>query len=227
LHAPTVWFLLPEPPAAADRPASQARTQSVTAREIWQNRPFWQIALALFLATMALGGHGVTLAPLLKTRGIPMEGAAMSLLALGLTQIVGRLLSGRLLDVMPTAAIGSIWMLSGAAGIAVVNIAHTLPLAMLGGALLGAGVGAELEMGAYFTTRFFRLGAFGRVFGLLLSVFIAGGALGPLVMGLGHDIFGSYTVASLTLMGALLVAAALILTLGPYRFPLQQHGAQN
>jgi hypothetical protein len=105
--------------------------------------------------------------------------------------------------------------------------------------LCGLGIGAEVDLMAFFVGRYFGLQTFGAIYGLLFAAFIAGSGLGVYLMGLSSDlaafIAGSALAAYLTgfsiefadsygpmlivFAGALAFACLLIAFLGPYRFP--------
>jgi hypothetical protein len=125
--------------------------------------------------------------------------------------------------------IGILLLLSGASG----------PVPILGTVLCGLGIGAEVDLMAFFVGRYFGLQTFGAIYGLLFAAFIAGSGLGVYLMGLSSDlaafIAGSALAAYLTgfsiefadsygpmlivFAGALAFACLLIAFLGPYRFP--------
>ena len=94
---------------------------------------------------------------------------------------------------------------------------------MLAGAfLVGLGLGAEVDIIAYITSRYFGLLDFGKVYSSALAAFALAGALGPLVMGAGFDRTGSYRDPLILFFVAAAIAAALMTRLGPYRFGAQQ-----
>jgi hypothetical protein len=83
-------------------------------------------------------------------------------------------------------------------------------------------LGAEVDIIAYITSRYFGLLDFGKVYGSALAAFALSGALGPLVMGAGFDRAGSYRDPLILFLVAAAIAAALMTRLGPYRFGSQQ-----
>jgi MFS family permease len=87
---------------------------------------------------------------------------------------------------------------------------------------VGLALGAELDIIAYLTSRYFGLRAFGAIYSLLVAAFAVAGALGPLAMGAGFDSTGSYRGTLIPFLLAALIAAVLMSRLGPYRFLPQQ-----
>jgi MFS family permease len=72
---------------------------------------------------------------------------------------------------------------------------------------------------AFLTSRYFGLRRFGQLYGLLFAIFTVGPAIGPYVMGLSFVRLHSYAPALILFSLAMGVASALILCLGPYKYP--------
>jgi MFS family permease len=89
-------------------------------------------------------------------------------------------------------------------------------LTLLAAFLVGLGMGAEADIIAYLTSRYFGLRSFGLIYGFLFAAFTLAGALGPVLMGVGFDHLGSYRAPLLFFLAATLVATALLTRLGPY-----------
>ena len=82
--------------------------------------------------------------------------------------------------------------------------------------LLGGSLGAEVDMLAYLTSRYFGLRCFAQIFGLLFGAVMLAMALGPVLFGAVFDATHSY--APLLMVGAPVcgVAALLTFALRPY-----------
>ena len=94
---------------------------------------------------------------------------------------------------------------------------------LLAAFLVGLGMGAEADIIAYLTSRYFGLRSFGEIYGYLFATFTLAGALGPVLMGVGFDHLGSYRAPLLFFLAATLVATALLTRLGPYVYrPMHQ-----
>src|SRR5205823_13629783 len=87
-----------------------------------------------------------------------------------------------------------------------------------GALLVGLGMGAEGDIIAYLTSRYFGLKSFGEIYGYAFGTFVLAGACGALLMGIGFDRTGSYTVPLLGFLAAIIVAIILFGQLGPYRY---------
>ena len=84
---------------------------------------------------------------------------------------------------------------------------------------LGLALGCEMDMIGFLATRYFGLRRFGELYGYLFAVLAAGSALGPLLMGVAFDRFGSYNPLLAVFVVALALAAGLVSRLGRYAFP--------
>jgi predicted MFS family arabinose efflux permease len=66
-----------------------------------------------------------------------------------------------------------------------------------------------VDLVAYLSSRYFGMKAYGKIYGLQITVFYIGSATGPLAAGFAYDTFGGYR-EMLYACAALLVTGALI-----------------
>jgi MFS family permease len=85
-------------------------------------------------------------------------------------------------------------------------------------ALVGLGIGAEVDHIAFLTSRYFGLRSYGAIFGWIWAAFGPSGGFGAYLMGLGFDKTGSYVAPLSGFFCAAVGAILLILRLGPYRY---------
>jgi len=90
-----------------------------------------------------------------------------------------------------------------------------------GAFLIGLGLGAEADIIAYLLGRYFGLRSFGTAFGFAFGLFVLAGGIGPLLLGVAFDRFGSYRIALVAFCVATALAALIVGGLGPYRFEVQ------
>ena len=79
-------------------------------------------------------------------------------------------------------------------------------------------MGAEVDIIAYLTSRYFGLRAFGEIYGYAFGVYVLAGGVGTFLMGAGFDLMGSYRAPLAGFFTATLVAIVLMTRLGPYRY---------
>jgi hypothetical protein len=89
------------------------------------------------------------------------------------------------------------------------------------------GLGAELDIIAYLTSRYFGLRSFGTICGAAFGAFLLAGALGPVMMGAAFDLTASYRGPLAAFFAATLSAAILMTSLGPYRYGAHLAGTKE
>jgi len=190
----------------------------VTGNDAWRHQTFWIMVGALFLVGASVQGCVVHLVPMLTDRrGTPAQ-AAMASSLLGLALLMGRVISGYSLDRFFASHVAMVFFGAAALGIALLWSAPAGRTAYLAAFLVGLGAGAEVDIIAFLTSRYFGLRAFGEIYGYAFATFAVAGALGPWLMGLGFDHTGSYGPVLVGFLIATLVAIAAMLKLGPYRY---------
>ena len=156
------------------------------------------------------------LVPMLRDTGMALPQAAAIASFIGIGVILGRVLVGWTVDRFFAPYVASVVFLITAAGCVLLNLggAQTAPVAAF---VIGFSLGAEIDLIAYLTARYFGMRNYGFLYGLLYSMFCIGGAIGPVVVGRLFDSYGSYGVA-LWVMALFLVFGALTLaSLPPFK----------
>jgi len=100
---------------------------------------------------------------------------------------------------------------TAAAALAVMAAWPSPTVLVVASLVFGLGVGNLITFPPLLTREEFGQGSFGTVFGLVGAATQAGVALGPGLMGLLHDLFGSYQTALWCLVALEAVAAASVL----------------
>jgi predicted MFS family arabinose efflux permease len=180
---------------------------------------FWFILVAVFLVATAVNGTIAHIVPLLTDRGVSSEFATLMLTASSLALIVGRILSGYLLDWFFAPYVAVCFFLLPLIGIALLSAGSGGAVALIAAVCLGLGIGSELNVTAFLVGRYFGLRTFGEVYGYLTAVFLFGSGLGPWVMAACFDRTHSYNLALAGFSLALVVASLFISRLGPYAYP--------
>jgi MFS family permease len=190
----------------------------LTLREAVNTPAFWIIVSVLFLVTASVHACFIHLPALLTDRGSTAQLAAFASSLLGIGLFVGRVGCGYLLDKFFAPRVAALLLSAVAVGIAFLALGHTISTALIAAPLVGLGLGAEVDLVAYLTSRYFGLRSYGAIFGLIWAVFGVSGGLGAYLMGFGFDKTGSYVMPLSGFFWAAVLAAILILMLGPYRY---------
>src|SRR5579875_1546430 len=133
-----------------------------TARAAFKHWRWWSMTVAFFLGGLAINGTLSQIVAYLGDRGIPIQLAASTLAFTGIALILGRVAAGWCLDRFngPLIAalcfaipiVGILLLASGAGGLGMARLSTTL---------CGFGIGAEVDLMAFFLSRYLGLKAYG------------------------------------------------------------------
>ena len=187
-------------------------------REARHGRTFWIMVCAFCLSGASVQGCVVHMSAMLTDRGSTAQTAALASSVLGGALLIGRVGSGYLLDRLFAPLVAAFFFGVAAVGIVLLGISTASQVAFVAAFLIGLGVGAEADLIAYMTSRYFGLRSFGEIYSYAWAAFVLAGALGAYLLGVGFDAKGSYTLPLAAFFIGTLAALLLITRLGPYRF---------
>lgn len=206
---PLVWLWLRPAPTAHGRAAAAT---GMARRAAFASRVFWTLVVTFALVAMAAASIVVHMVPMLKDAGLDAARAAQIASLIGIGVILGRLLIGWLIDhlfaprvaatIFAIAAIGCVLLAQGGPAQA--------PVAAF---LIGFALGAEVDLMAYLTSRYFGLRHYGTIYGTVYSCFWIGIAGGPALTGWLFDATGGYAVALWGIVALFAIGAFAALTL--------------
>lgn len=214
LGLPVVACFVHERPAAPGR--HRHETAGAPVKAGLRSRAFWILIVVLFFASVSQNGALTHLSALLTDRGIPAGGAAVALSAMGAASLVGRLVTGWLLDRFFAPRVAFLLLAGAALGVFILSQAHSLAMGVWAAVLIGVGMGAEADVTPYLLSRYFGLRSFSTLYGLTWTAYALAGAIGPVLMGRAFDITRSYQALLAQVSLATLIAAALMLWLPHY-----------
>ncbi|MBM3515289.1 MAG: MFS transporter [Alphaproteobacteria bacterium] len=189
--------------AVVDRPG-------IEFRDSFRHVEYWKIAIGFFFVAGIIAGLIINLVPLLIDRGMTRMGAAEIAGIMGFAVLIGRIGIGFLLDKFNAPMVARVLLTITAGGCLLLAIPNApVWVAAIAVISLGFAAAAEIDMVAYFTSRYFGMKAYGKIYGSQLTIFYAGAAAGPAVVGLMYDAFGSY-LQSLYAAGVILVFGAIV-----------------
>jgi predicted MFS family arabinose efflux permease len=154
----------------------------------------------------------VHLVPILTDRGISPIAAASRASLVGVAVIATRVLIGAALDRLSARWVGATILLAAAMA-AILLTGATAQSSLIAAVLLGAGLGAEIDLIAFLCARDFGLAAYGRAYGVIYGATLLGAGAGPFGFGLIADQGGGYAPALAASAVALALAAVLLLFL--------------
>ena len=185
-------------------------------REGLRSRVFWILTATLFLGALGLNGTITHLSALLTDRGFAAGTAAYAVSALGGANLLGRLVTGYLLDRFagPRIAMG----LLGICGLGMFLLAQPVSplLAALGTILIGFGLGGESDVIPYLLGRYLGLRSFSTLYGFTWTAYAVATAMSSVLMGKVFDATGSYQLFLLPFAAVMFVSAGLMMLMPPY-----------
>jgi MFS family permease len=208
-------------------PQGSATQQSVgiTLREASGRGLYW-VMLVTFL------GIGITvqsimlhLIPILTGRGVSPMMAAIAQSTLFLALVAGRLVTGWLMDRFFAPRVALAFLLAPIVGIAMLATGASGVAAFSAALLVGLAAGAEVDVIAYLTGRYYGLKYFSRIYGTYYGAYTLGGGVGPVATAKLVEMSGGYTVP-LWMLAAMVVGCCLLLLRFP-RFPAWQAPAPS
>ena len=196
----------PVPEARED----DSRASGITVGAALRTGPFWVLASIIMLSAFSENGLVTNMAAMLTEHGITGPSAALALSVRGGAGIVGRLCTGFLIDRFSAQRIQTFILLLAAGGTFILAFAGTSPVALLGAALLGIGLGSEADIVPYLLANYFGRKHFSVLYGLTWTAYAVGGASGPMVVGHLYDRSGSYQPRFIMGLALVSLLAALI-----------------
>jgi len=197
--------------------ASTAEHSGTQIRETVLSRRFLQLLVAAFCIAIVIVPLVMTIVPVLSSVGLARGSAAGIASLIGIASISGRLCIGFLLDRVTGRIVAAICVCLPIVGSGIlIGYPGSAPAATIAVLVYGLALGAELDIVAYLTSRYFSLSRFGTLFGIIGAFITLAGASGPVLLNLVYDRMGTYMPALWAGMPLCLASAVLFLFLGPY-----------
>lgn len=187
-----------------------------TAKEALKQKTFWLMFMSFLITGLCTSTVLVHLIPMMTDRGMTIKEAIGTFAYLGMSIVGGRLIAGYLMDKFFAPYVVIVFMFGPVIGLALFAMGATGFEAAICTALIGIAIGAEFDVMAYFTSRYFGQRSFGEIYGYSYSGFKLGASIGPLVMGLTYDAVGRYTEVLWAMSAIMIICCVCILAMGKY-----------
>lgn len=217
---PFGYFLFREPDAD-ERPkaisSDSGNLTGVTLGVALKDYRFWLIWISIAMIAGAFGGAFINMPTMLSDRGLEAQTAASVMGVLGIGIFSGRIITGLLLDRF-WAGFVAFPLLCLPAISCYILLGDTImfPMAALAGFLLGFAAGAESDLIAYLTGRYFGMAHYGKIYGMLYMPFGFFSALSPLIYAYVRDSMDSYDPILSVAIFIFVLGGGLLLLLGRY-----------
>ena len=216
---PTVFLCVREPAKTGEgvkRPTENAAASMPLAKAV-REPSFIILNAAFFMLGLTATGLVLQQVPLLVDAGWTAADATFHVqFVFGFALLFARVCVGFVIDhvfaprVMLTVAIGG--------AIACLLYAVYPEAAILSAILLGFLLGAEFDVLAFLIRRYYGNAAYGRIYGIIFSMFYVGSGLGILGLAQSRQTFGDYDTGLFIAVGVLVVCAIVLSFLPKYRF---------
>ena len=198
----------------------------LTRKESLKTLRFWVLGTVLFVTAIVIVGLLSNFERIMTEQGLDRSIIIKFASVLGLTIILGRLLVGVLVDKFWAPGVAaSFFVLPTIAVMVLLNMEMTVALGFFIAILIGLAAGAELDLLAYLTSKFFGPAHYPTVFGAIFAFFAVGAGLGPPVYGAVAQATGGYSSILQISVGLLVLCIILFLSLGKY--PREETSAES
>ncbi|MFM0608368.1 MFS transporter [Paraburkholderia sediminicola] len=223
---PMVYFNLYDKPADRGfqwRPHMRRagmQDRDVTVREALRQHAFWVLIVAFMLLGFNTTGIALHMVPMLLRDGVSTGQAAAAQSIMGVGVILGRLAAGYLLDRLPSALVTAVSLLGptlGFAGFALLG-AHPVSMNVLA-ALIGIGIGAEIDLLGFYVRRHFGTFAYGKLYCSIFAIFQFGSGVGAVGIAYGATRLNGYGPMLLLMAAFSAAAIGLLATVKVVRHP--------
>jgi MFS transporter, OFA family, oxalate/formate antiporter len=213
-----MWFHEPPPEVAKTTGAGKGKlAPGLTIAQSFANYRLWLILVAIVCVTLGVMGIVSNIRPLLEDEGFTAQTAANVAGTIALSVLFGRLLTGWLIDrFWAPGVVFPMLLLPSIACIILAQADISIPVAFLAAVLVGLAAGAESDVMAYLTVKYFGMRQYSLLFGLKFGVFAVTAGVSPALFGTVFDRFGTYAPILYISAGLFVIAAFLMIALGKY-----------
>ncbi len=213
----------------ADKPVDRAAGKSgqvskgsvqrpgLSVKQGFTSANFYLLACGGFAMSFATVAMTINMVPILMSKAMVASTAAIIAGALGLSQIVGRLTGGYLLDRFNAKMVAALSVLLPAfTSLILLHFPAQWGFALTAAILLGFAAGAEMDAVAYLCGKCFGLANFAALFGAFTGILTLGFGLGPVMGSFIYDKTGSYDALLWGVIPLSIVSSLLFLKLRPF-----------
>ncbi|MGI9221313.1 MAG: MFS transporter [Woeseiaceae bacterium] len=203
--------------AASDAAKSCIATWGMTRGEAMRTVRFWILGAVLLTTVIVIAGLLSNFARIMTEKGFERGEIASIAAAMGLTVVLGRLLVGALVDRFWAPGVAAIFFTFLTAGVLVLlNVEMTMATGFIVAILIGLAAGAELDLLAYLTGKYFGPANYPAIFGVIIAFFTVGAGIAPPLFGGLAQANQGYTAVLQLSVGLLVLSIILFLALGKY-----------
>ena len=197
-----------------------ANLPGLSLREALHDYRFWVIFFAFMLLGAVVSGIIANSKFILEDKGYSAAAATGYFTGaglIGLSTLCGRLIGGWLVDHVWAPLVAFIFMSLPAIGCYILIQDQSLAVNALALILVGLAAGVEFDLMAYFTSRYFGMKAYGRIYGIVYAAFGMGSGSSPVIFNLIRGDDTDYSRVLFYAAIGFVIGAVILLSLGRYR----------
>ena len=167
----------------------------LTIHQAWRDSALWRLAISNFVVMLLTMGLAIHLFPILTEAGVSRDTAAWLVGLSGLAGIVGKLVTGVLLDRFRPNWVGGITLGVAALAFALLLEGVRSPALILIALLInGYAAGTKTHITGFLTAGYAGMKNFGAIYGFMSSLMALAAGMGPMLAGLAYDFSGDYHI---------------------------------
>lgn len=217
---PLAWRYLHDEPLNAERQSgspSSTILDGVSFSHALASYRFWALAFGLFLCSGMMTAFVTNIVPRLEESGFTAVGAGSIASIFGISVVLGRIAIGSLMDRFFAPRVGILFLVPAAAGVAILGLFDPAVIGLVVIVLIvGLAAGAEVDLMAYLTSRYFGLREYGKIFAAQYAAFALGPGLWVPWIGALRDSSGDYSSGFLVAASGIAIFALILAMLGPF-----------
>jgi len=217
LGLPLTAMFVRNRPEPAISPSEHPRHTGITVAAALRSAAFWILVVITILSAFSENALVTNLASVLTQHGVIAATAALALSIRGGAGIIARLAVGFAVDRVSPERVQSVVLALASLGTLILAFAGSGWTALVGAAILGAGLGSEADVLPYLLARYFGRRHFSALYGLTWTAYAIGGATGPLWIGHLYDGAGAYLPRFIVYLAAVAFGAVLLSFMLPTR----------
>lgn len=177
--------------SAIETPAVQL--PGLTIAEAWRDSALWRLAISNFIVMVLTMGLAIHLFPILTEAGVSRATAAWLVGLSGIAGIIGKLVTGVLLDRFRPNWVGGMTLGAAALAFALLLDGIRSPTLIVIALLVnGYAAGTKTHITGFLTAGYAGMRNFGAIYGVMSSLMALAAGMGPMLAGLVYDHFGDY-----------------------------------
>lgn len=188
--------------------------KGLTVQQAVRDRALWQLAFSNFIVMTMTMGLTIHLFPILTEAGISREKAAMLTAISGIAAIIGKLVTGYLLDRYRPNWVGGLTLAAAAGAFALLIDDISSPTLIVVALIInGYAAGTKTHITGFLTAGYSGMKNFGAIYGFMSALMALASGVGPLLAGYAYDSSGGY--GPFLILGAIgcLIGGLLVITM--------------